>query len=103
MANPENLREQTEKMKNGLAAEIGAKGGANKKGSRHLTTLIREIGYNFDWSKTTLKNKDELVKKYGKTSGKLWFMCRRLRLLLVIHRRLSGWLKMATASRLTWI
>lgn len=66
MANPENLREQTEKMKNGLAAEIGAKGGANKKGSRHLTTLIREIGYNFDWSKTTLKNKDELKKQYGK-------------------------------------
>lgn len=66
MPNPENLREQTEKMKNGLAAKIGAIGGTNKKGSKHLQTLIRDIGNNFDWSKTTLKNKDELNAKYGK-------------------------------------
>lgn len=47
------------------AAELGAKGGKAKKGSKHLSTLIREIGESIDWDKTNLKNKDELKEKYG--------------------------------------
>ena len=42
MPNPDNLKEQTEKMKNGLAAEIGHKGGVAKKGSKHLSTYIQD-------------------------------------------------------------
>lgn len=70
MANPDNLKEQQEKMKNGLAAELGSKGGANKAGSKHLSTLIREIGESIDWDKTNLKNKDELKAKYGNNGWK---------------------------------
>lgn len=40
------------------------------KGSKHLSTLIREIGENVDWSKTTLKNKDQLKEKYGNNGWK---------------------------------
>jgi len=47
------------------AKEMGAKGGRNKAGSRHLSTIIREVLENIDWSKTTLKNKDELKRLYG--------------------------------------
>lgn len=47
------------------ASEMGAKGGAAKKGSKHLKTLIQEIGSNIDWSKTTLKDKDRMQKLYG--------------------------------------
>jgi hypothetical protein len=47
------------------AQEMGAKGGTNKKGSKHLSTLIREIGENIDWDKTTLKNKEQLKQLYG--------------------------------------
>jgi hypothetical protein len=43
VANPENLREQTEKMKNGLAAVIGAKGGLAKKGVKHINTWVQEL------------------------------------------------------------
>lgn len=43
MPNPENLKEQTEKMKQGLAKEIGAKGGRAKKGSKHISTHIKEM------------------------------------------------------------
>lgn len=43
MAGIDNLREQHEKMKNGLAAEIGAKGGHAKKGSKHINTWIQEL------------------------------------------------------------
>lgn len=70
MANPENLKEQQEKMKQGLAAEMGAKGGKAKAGSKHLSTLIREIGESIDWDKTNLKNKDELKAKYGNNGWK---------------------------------
>ena len=35
------------------------------KGTKHLSTLIREIGENIDWSKTTLKNKEDIKSKYG--------------------------------------
>lgn len=48
------------------AAEMGAKGGKAKAGSRHLSTIIREIMENIDWSKTTLKNKEQLQAQYGK-------------------------------------
>lgn len=47
------------------AAYMGAKGGRNKKGSKHLSTIIRELADSIDWDKTTLKNKDELKAKYG--------------------------------------
>lgn len=70
MANPENLKEQQEKMKQGLAAEMGAKGGKAKAGSKHLSTLIREIGESIDWDKTNLKNKEELKAKYGNNGWK---------------------------------
>lgn len=48
------------------AKELGSRGGKAKAGSKHLSTIIREIGENIDWNKTTLKNKDELQKLYGK-------------------------------------
>lgn len=48
------------------AAEMGAKGGHAKAGSKHLSTLIRDIGNNIDWDKTTLKNKAQLKSLYGK-------------------------------------
>lgn len=62
MPNPENLIPITSET----AAELGAKGGRNKKGSQHLSTIIQRIGENIDWDKTNLKSKDELNKKYGK-------------------------------------
>ena len=65
-----NLDAQHEKMKNGLAKELGAKGGAAKKGSKHLSTIIREVIANIDWSKTTLKNKDQLKEMYGNNGWK---------------------------------
>lgn len=40
------------------AREAGSKGGKAKKGSKHLKTLIQEIGNTIDWDKTTLKNKE---------------------------------------------
>ena len=57
-------------MKNGLAKELGSKGGKAKAGSKHLSTLIREIGESIDWDKTNLKNKDELKEKYGNNGWK---------------------------------
>lgn len=35
------------------------------KGTKHLSTIIRNILDDVDWSKTNLKNKDEVQKKYG--------------------------------------
>lgn len=61
MANEENLIPITSET----AKELGAKGGAGKKGSKHLATLIREIGMNIDWDKTNLKDKEALKKQYG--------------------------------------
>lgn len=40
------------------------------KGTKHLSTIIRDVLENLDWSKTTLKNKDELQKLYGKNGWK---------------------------------
>jgi hypothetical protein len=40
------------------------------KGTPHLSTIIKELADNMDWSKTTLKNKDELAKTYGKNGFK---------------------------------
>ena len=52
------------------AAAMGAMGGANKKGSKHLSTLIREIGENIDWDTTTLKNKEQMKALYGNNGWK---------------------------------
>lgn len=38
-----NFKEQHKRMKTGLAAEIGAKGGRAKKGSKHISTWIQEV------------------------------------------------------------
>lgn len=66
MAKEDNLTPFT----SGNAAEMGAKGGKAKAGSKHLSTLIREIGESIDWDKTNLKNKDELKAKYGNNGWK---------------------------------
>lgn len=52
------------------AAEMGAKGGKAKAGSKHLSTIIQELSDDIDWSLTTLKNKEELQAKYGKNGFK---------------------------------
>ena len=61
MAKEENLKPFTPDN----AADMGAKGGRAKKGSKHLSTLIRDIGANIDWDKTNLKDKEKLKKQYG--------------------------------------
>lgn len=63
MSNPNPPKEYQFTSDN--AAEMGAKGGTNKKGSKHLSTLIREIGENIDWDKTTLKDKEKMKENYG--------------------------------------
>lgn len=40
------------------------------KGVKHLSTIIQELVDDIDWSLTSLKNKDELAKKYGKNGMK---------------------------------
>ena len=50
------------------AAKLGAKGGKAKKGSKHLSTLIKEIGFNIDWEKTNQKDKSSLKERYGKNA-----------------------------------
>lgn len=52
------------------AAIMGSKGGKAKAGSKHLSTIIREIGDNLDWTKTTLKNKEQLQQQYGNNGWK---------------------------------
>jgi len=64
MSNPTPPVEHQFTSKN--AAEMGARGGAAKAGSKHLSTLIREVLSDIDWDKTNLKNKEELRAKYGK-------------------------------------
>jgi hypothetical protein len=65
MANEQNLRpvKTTEEAK-----ERGAKGGRAKAGSKHLKTLIQEIGNNIEWDKTTLKDKGKMKEMYGKNA-----------------------------------
>lgn len=65
MANNPKLSEVAVKFTKENAKEMGAKGGKAKAGSKHLSTIIREVLDNIDWSKTTLKNKDELNRLYG--------------------------------------
>lgn len=48
------------------AAKMGAKGGRNKKGSKHISTIVREFMEDVDWDKVPVKNKEEFKKKYGK-------------------------------------
>lgn len=38
---------------------------SSKAGTKHLKTIIQEIGHNIDWDKTTLKNKDQMKAMYG--------------------------------------
>jgi len=52
------------------AKVAGSKGGKAKAGSKHLSTIIRDVLSDIDWSKTTLKNKEELQQKYGKNGWK---------------------------------
>lgn len=66
MANPDNLIPITSET----AKELGSKGGKNKAGSKHLSTMIREILNDIDWDKTNLKNKDEIKDKYGNNGWK---------------------------------
>lgn len=66
MANNENLTP----LNSERAAEIGALGGHAKAGSKHLSTIIRQIGENIDWSKTTLKNKEQMQQLYGNNGWK---------------------------------
>lgn len=68
MSNPNPPKEHQFTSDN--AAEMGAKGGTNKKGSKHLSTLIREIGENIEWDKTTLKNKEQMQQLYGNNGWK---------------------------------
>lgn len=70
MANNPNHMDNLQKIDSKKAAEIGAKGGKAKAGSKHLSTLIREIGESIDWDKTNLKNKEELKAKYGNNGWK---------------------------------
>jgi hypothetical protein len=63
MANEQNLRPQ----KKGEPAPPGA---GRPKGSRSLSTIIRQIGENPpDWKKVRLKGKDEFVKQYKSKSA----------------------------------
>lgn len=52
------------------AKEAGSKGGSNKKGSRHLSTLIRELADDIDWDLTTLKDKEKMKTLYGSNGWK---------------------------------
>lgn len=63
MANPENLKPFT-------GADDPRRMNGKPKGTKHLSTLIRDIGDNIDWSKTTLKNKEQLEANYGKNGWK---------------------------------
>lgn len=38
------------------------------KGTKHLSTLIRNIGDDIDWNKTTLKDREAMQKRYGKNA-----------------------------------
>lgn len=68
MSNPNPPKEH--QFTSETAKEMGSKGGKNKTGSKHLSTIIREIGENIDWSKTTLKNKDQMKELYGNNGWK---------------------------------
>lgn len=59
MANPENLIPFS-------GADDPRRMNGKPKGTRHLSTIIREIMEDIDWSKTTLKNKEQLQAQYGK-------------------------------------
>jgi hypothetical protein len=52
------------------AREAGSKGGLNKKGTKHLCTIIKDIGDNIDWDKTTLKNNEKMKALYGNSGWK---------------------------------
>lgn len=71
MSNP-NLNEVSKatQFKPENAAELGSKGGKNKAGSKHLSTIIRELAEEIDWDKTTLTNKEDLKKRFGKNGFK---------------------------------
>jgi hypothetical protein len=68
MSKEDNLKPYT--PGDSRAVKNGSKGGKNKKGSKHLSTIIKELADDIDWDKTTLNNKDELKEKYGKNGFK---------------------------------
>jgi hypothetical protein len=43
---------------------------SSKAGSKHLKTLIQDIGNNIDWDKTTLKDKSQMKEMYGNNAWK---------------------------------
>lgn len=63
MANEDNLKPFT-------GADDPRRMNGKPKGTKHLSTIIRELADDIDWSKTTLNNKEELAKKYGKNGFK---------------------------------
>lgn len=70
MSNAKNNHEQLVHLDTEKAREVGAMGGRAKKGSKHLSNLIREVLNDFEWEKTTLKNKAEIKEKFGKNGWK---------------------------------
>ena len=40
------------------------------KGTKHLKTIIQDIGHNIDWDKTTLKDKAAMKERYGNNAWK---------------------------------
>ena len=66
MSNPNAIPPEHGKFKPGQSGNPAGK----PKGTKHLSTLIREIGENIDWSKTTLKNKDQMKELYGNNGWK---------------------------------
>lgn len=67
MPNPQNLKPVKNHQE---AVERGSKGGKAKKGSQHLSTIIRDMAENLDWDKTTLSDKAVLKQRYGKNGFK---------------------------------
>lgn len=65
MAGVDNLKAQHERMKNGLAAQIGSKGGTNKKGSKHINTWIQELLEDEDFEADLIDSKKGLVEFKG--------------------------------------
>lgn len=68
MAREDNLTPFVEGEERARVA--GAIGGRGKLGTKHLSTLVKEIGDNIDWDRTNLKNKADVKQKYGKNGWK---------------------------------
>ena len=60
MAKEDNLKPFT--------SETGRLAGqkSSKKGSKHISTIVRELMEDLDWDKIPVKNKEDFKKRYGK-------------------------------------